>query len=92
METFRAPLESAPAPSARIGRWRAFASWIRACYAHSRQRRQLSLLSDEQLHDIGLSRGEVARECGRWPWDGAHRAKLRLIARPPFLIAIRWVP
>jgi uncharacterized protein YjiS (DUF1127 family) len=47
----------------------AFAAGLQACIERSRQRRDLSLLNDEQLKDIGLSRADVARECGRWPWD-----------------------
>lgn len=94
METIRAPLEAAPAPLARIGRRRrrALAAWIRACWARSGQRRELSLMSDEQLRDIGLSRGEVAREYGRWPSVGCHGAELRLITSAPFPTAIRRIP
>ena len=34
----------------------------------SRQRRALSWLSDNQLHDIGLSRREVECECAKPGW------------------------
>lgn len=92
MAMIRVPLEAAPAPPAPIGRWRALAGWFRACCARSRQRRELSLMSDEQLRDIGLSRAAVARECGRWPAPGCHRPELRLITSPPFPIVIRRIP
>lgn len=92
MEMIHVPLEAAPALSARIGRWRALAAWIRAWCARSRQRRELSLMSDEQLRDIGLSRAAVARECGRWPSHGCHHAELRLITSPPFAIVICRIP
>ena len=52
-------------------------AWFTACLKRSRQRRDLAGLSDELLKDIGLSRADVARECGRWPWDGAPTARLR---------------
>jgi uncharacterized protein YjiS (DUF1127 family) len=45
-------------------------AWLGACLERSRQRHHLAGLTDELLGDIGLSRTEVARECGRWPWDG----------------------
>ena len=51
------------------------AAWLGACLERSRQRRDLAVLSDELLKDIGLSRADVARECGRWPWDGPAAAK-----------------
>jgi uncharacterized protein YjiS (DUF1127 family) len=46
------------------------AAWLGACLERARQRRQLADLDDGLLKDIGLSRADVARECGRWPWDG----------------------
>jgi uncharacterized protein YjiS (DUF1127 family) len=49
--------------------------WLGACLERSHQRRQLADLTDELLKDIGLSRADVARECGRWPWDGPPTAK-----------------
>jgi uncharacterized protein YjiS (DUF1127 family) len=52
------------------------AGWLGACLERSRQRRDLGGLSDELLKDIGVSRADVARECGRWPWDGPPIAKL----------------
>jgi uncharacterized protein YjiS (DUF1127 family) len=45
-------------------------AWLAACVERSRQRRDLAGLSDALLKDLGLSRAEVLRECGRWPWDG----------------------
>jgi uncharacterized protein YjiS (DUF1127 family) len=52
------------------------AAWLGACLERSRQRRRLADLDDGLLKDIGLSRADVARECGRWPWDGAPTARL----------------
>lgn len=34
-----------------------------------RQRRALEALSDAGLKDLGLSRADVARETGKWPWQ-----------------------
>ena len=80
--TRAAAVPTVPRPQARswIG---AFAAWLQACIERSRQRRDLSLLSDEQLKDIGLSRTDVARECGRWPWDGPEARRARLATTPP---------
>jgi uncharacterized protein YjiS (DUF1127 family) len=61
------------------------AVWLGACLERSRQRHDLADLSDDLLKDVGLSRADVARECGRWPWDGpppARRDKPRSIRRP----------
>lgn len=44
---------------ARLARWREL-----AC-----QRRQLAALSDSTLHDLGLSRADVAAEAERPFWD-----------------------
>ena len=53
-----------------------FAIWLEACFARSRQRRDLALLTEDQLNDIGLTARDVAQECRRWPWDGApHRVR-----------------
>lgn len=35
----------------------------------ARQRRELAELSDRQLQDIGLTRGQATREARRWFWD-----------------------
>jgi len=43
----------------RIGRWHELA----------RQRRQLASLSDNALHDLGLSRADIASETERPFWD-----------------------
>jgi len=45
-------------------------AWLALCLRRRRERLGLGELSDDQLKDIGLSRADVARECGRWPWDG----------------------
>ena len=51
------------------------AAWLEACLERSRQRRDLADLNDHLLKDVGLSRADVARECGRWPWEGPPTAK-----------------
>lgn len=50
----------------RLGRlfWR-----LGAMLAASRQRRELADLDDRTLHDIGVSRADVAREANRSFWD-----------------------
>jgi len=55
---------------AQAARWlgRA-AAWLSACLERSRQRRHLAGLGDDLLNDIGLSRADVGRECGRWSSD-----------------------
>jgi uncharacterized protein YjiS (DUF1127 family) len=58
------------------GRLREAAAWLGGCLERSRQRRDLGGLSDELVKDIGISRANVVRECGRWPWDGPPMAKL----------------
>jgi uncharacterized protein YjiS (DUF1127 family) len=63
-------------PSSAVDRLGEAVAWLGACLERSRQRRDLGGLSDELLKDIGLTRAEVARECGRWPWDGPPAAKL----------------
>jgi uncharacterized protein YjiS (DUF1127 family) len=50
----------------RLGR---VAAWLGAYLERSRQRRALAELDAHLLRDVGLSRADVARECGRWPWD-----------------------
>jgi uncharacterized protein YjiS (DUF1127 family) len=52
------------------------AAWLSACLERSRQRRDLAHLSEHLLKDVGLSRADIARECGRWPWDGPPTATL----------------
>jgi uncharacterized protein YjiS (DUF1127 family) len=65
---------SPPRRSRAADRLARAAGWLGACLERSRQRRDLAWLSDDLLKDIGLSRADVARECGRWPWDGRARA------------------
>ena len=71
MDTVFTRLDAAPARSPKPAALPAFGRWLRACLARSRQRRDLGLLSEEQLRDIGLTAADVDRECRRWPWDGA---------------------
>ena len=42
--------------------------WLIAAMERSRQRRALAGLSDYQLHDIGLSRSDVAGETAKPFW------------------------
>jgi uncharacterized protein YjiS (DUF1127 family) len=69
-----------PRTADRLGRaanWLgSVAAWLGACLERSRQRHHLADLGDHLLEDVGLSRADVARECGRWPWDGPPTAKL----------------
>lgn len=37
--------------------------------ARSTQRRYLSEMTDNQLKDIGLTRGDAYREIRKWPWE-----------------------
>src|SRR5215208_913872 len=71
MDTIFTRLDATPARSPNAGALPAFSRWLKACLARSRQRRDLGLLSEEQLRDIGLTAADVDRECRRWPWDGA---------------------
>ena len=71
MDTIFTRLDAAPARSPKAGALPAFGRWLKACVARSRQRRDLGLLSEEQLRDIGLTAADVRRECRRWPWEGA---------------------
>jgi uncharacterized protein YjiS (DUF1127 family) len=67
MDTIYTRLEAAPAPRRSLD---GLARWLRACFARSRQRRDLGLLTEDQLRDIGVTAADVHRECRRWPWDG----------------------
>ena len=42
--------------------------WLAAALERRRQRRVLGEMSDYQLHDIGLSRADVARETAKPFW------------------------
>jgi uncharacterized protein YjiS (DUF1127 family) len=42
--------------------------WMGSAMERSRQRRALGALSEYQLHDIGLSRGDVANEIAKPFW------------------------
>lgn len=62
-----------PAVASRGPTRTGWVSWLSRCLVRARERRLLSGLDDDQLKDIGLTRADVARECGRWPWDGRPR-------------------
>ena len=44
--------------------WMLFATWIQ----RARQRNALAQLDDHLLHDIGITRLDAARECGKPFW------------------------
>jgi uncharacterized protein YjiS (DUF1127 family) len=46
----------------------AMLTWVVECRERAAQRRRLALLDDRLLRDIGLSRTDVAAECGKWFW------------------------
>ena len=84
-----APLATTPALSRQPGPVARMFSWLAACSAHNRQRNALSLLTDEELRDVGLTRADVARECGRWPWDGPMLNGLRPAPLQPYRPLVR---
>jgi uncharacterized protein YjiS (DUF1127 family) len=71
MDTIFTRLDATQARATKAGALPAFGRWLKACLARSRQRRDLGLLSEDELRDIGLTAADVHRECRRWPWDGA---------------------
>lgn len=48
---------------------RRFWSWIEECLARRRSRLDLLQLTDDQLHDIGVSRRDARREGTRPFWE-----------------------
>jgi uncharacterized protein YjiS (DUF1127 family) len=48
--------------------WRTLARLLRECHARSRQRRDLQMLDEHQLKDVGLSHADVEGEVRKWPW------------------------
>ncbi|UVE16211.1 DUF1127 domain-containing protein [Pseudomonas sp. LS44] len=61
-----------PASKARAERrhwWRALGWQLRRWYQLAHQRRQLAMLSDEALKDIGLSRADTMQESELPFWD-----------------------
>lgn len=51
-------------------------SWIAALWRTHHDRRELAMLSDAMLADIGLSRADVERELARPIWNGIDYAAL----------------
>jgi hypothetical protein len=49
MDTVFTRLDAAPARSPKAGALPAFSRWLKACLARSRQRRDLGLLSEDEL-------------------------------------------
>ena len=89
MTTTYAPLATVPSVSANASPLARLAAWLAACSAHNSQRQALSLLTDRELEDVGLSRADVARECGRWPWDGPMLDRLRRATPRPYRPLVR---
>ena len=46
----------------------AIVGWIADATQKNRSRRELAMLSDHQLDDIGISRADALREAGRSHW------------------------
>jgi uncharacterized protein YjiS (DUF1127 family) len=55
-------------PKQRRG-WRALVETVSLWRARVRQRRQLAVLDDRMLADIGLNRCDVMRECDKRFWE-----------------------
>jgi len=47
----------------------ALLDWVKQAFSVSRQRRELVRMSDQQLHDIGVTRDDAEREANRPFWD-----------------------
>ncbi len=47
---------------------RGILAWVARCAERAAQRRTLAQLTDWQLQDIGISRGEADAEAGKWRW------------------------
>ncbi|MCW5772564.1 MAG: DUF1127 domain-containing protein [Rhodospirillaceae bacterium] len=61
-------LRTATSASPRLRAWlRKIGCWGARCVARAEQRRQLALLDERLLKDIGVSAGDAVRECAK-PW------------------------
>jgi uncharacterized protein YjiS (DUF1127 family) len=68
-EPTAARFRTAPELTSRLKRLLAAApDWGCRALEHARQRRALEALNDDQLRDIGLSRGEALREAAKPFW------------------------
>lgn len=67
------PVPRAGGLSARV---RDLLTWIAALWRAQRDRRELAMLSDTMLADIGLTRADVERELARPIWNGIDYAAL----------------
>ncbi|WP_238474349.1 DUF1127 domain-containing protein [Pseudomonas cavernae] len=56
-------------PTERRNWWRALRWQVRRWYELAHQRRQLAMLSDAALKDLGLSRADILEESERPFWD-----------------------
>ena len=62
----RVPRSALSDPVAFAGLGQIFGLWLR----RARTRRQLDSLSDHELRDLGLDRGDATREAGKPFWRG----------------------
>jgi uncharacterized protein YjiS (DUF1127 family) len=62
----RVPRSALPHPVAFAGLRQILGLWLR----RARTRRQLDALSDHELRDLGLDRGDATREAGKPFWRG----------------------
>jgi uncharacterized protein YjiS (DUF1127 family) len=62
----RVPRSALPRSVAFAGWRQTFSLWLR----RARTRRQLDSLSDHELRDLGLDRGDATREAGKPFWRG----------------------
>ncbi len=61
----------------RLSGVRDLLTWIAALWRTHRDRRELAMLSDAMLADIGLTRADVERETMRPIWNGIDYAALQ---------------
>ncbi|MFE0752953.1 DUF1127 domain-containing protein [Inquilinus sp. NPDC058860] len=62
----RVPRSALPGPVTFAGWRQVFGLWLR----RARTRRQLDSLSDHELRDLGLDRGDAMREAAKPFWRG----------------------
>jgi uncharacterized protein YjiS (DUF1127 family) len=67
---------AAPRSVPRLSSVRDLLTWIAMLWQTHRDRRELAMLSDAMLADIGLTRADVERELARPIWNGIDYAAL----------------